>query len=149
MRGVAQMLVESQVLFAKQFRSIHDLARMQREVLYYVINRFEDGFIVPLHSNALREPLRRNILNHLDGFINRFRSLERSPAPYFARAPNSVSRSRVSGSATDGRYDPLPYVSAQMENQVSDRVTCIRAAPPDLFLGQPFQTVLDALLRLP
>ena len=150
MRGVAQMLVESQVFFAKEFRSIDDLARMQREVLYYVINRFEDGFIVALHSNALCEPLRRYILNHLDGFINRCRE-PGTESPRVNLAPGSEFCVTVAGIGTtpDGRYDPLPYVSAQMKNQVPDRVTFIRAAPPDLVLGQAFETVLDAVLRLP
>jgi hypothetical protein len=150
MRGLAQMLIESEVFFAKEFRRIDNLARMQREVLYYVIDGFENRLVIALYPNALREPLRRNILNHLNGFINRCRE----PGTEGRRvnlAPGSEFRVTVAGIGTTpyGRYDPLPYVSAQVKNQVPDRVTFIRAAPPDLVGGEPFETLLDAVLRLP
>jgi hypothetical protein len=50
--------------------------------------------------------------------------------------------------ATDGRYDPLPDISAQVQNQICDRIALFGAAPPNLVRGQELQTMLDAAFRL-
>ena len=79
MRRPAQVSVESEIFLAKEFGDVKNLACMQREVLHYVIDSFEDCLVIALHPDLLGSS-RRGVTRSMtcDGFVERASSFDRS-----------------------------------------------------------------------
>src|SRR6266571_2196754 len=64
------------------------------------------------------------------------------PRNYLTLRKLSIAISRI-GSAAYTTDDPLPRVAAQMQQQISNTVRLFIRPPPDLLIGEPFETSFD------
>jgi hypothetical protein len=147
---VLQVSVKPKIYVAQQLGHIHNLPRVEREMFHHMIDDFHDRFVITLHDNCSCEFVRGNAGDDRYCLIHCFFQYPSQHIRIHSAASRelSVALARI-GSASEGGYNPLTHVAAQVQDKIADRVAFVRATPPYLLGRKQPETVLDAALLLP
>ena len=128
-------VIESQVGRRQHLGHHDDLTRVHREVFSHVKHGFQHIDVRTLYRTPLKQCVRSEMLQDAVNVTQR-RSQQRQQLATLNRFP--LRKLRIPFAfvrlAADARNNPLPRVSAQMQDEVANAVRFLVRTPPNLFV---------------